>query len=57
MLGGLGTRCFKARHIQYFAPSKTESHWIKHTILFAEINFILCKWLRVILQRLLYIRP
>lgn len=56
MLSGLGIRCFKVGHIQHFSPSKTKSHWITYTILFAEINFILCKWLWVILQRLLCIR-
>lgn len=57
MLSDLGTRCFKAGHIQYFSPSKTKCHWIICTILFAEINFILCKWLWVIFKRLLCIRP
>ena len=56
-LSGLGTRCFQVRHTRYFSLSKPKSHWIKYTILFAEINFILCKWLWVILQRLLCIRP
>lgn len=48
---------FNVGHIQHFSSSKPKSQWIKYTILFAKINFILCKWFWVILQRFLCTRP